>query len=410
MAVVMRRPVVSASHATSIDGRFLLISPMIRGTCGVMRNDGAKRDQPGGGANSAGWTTAMFDDEEEHGKRLLWRLGTWGVATTLAIATAAWISHTSTGLRRERLAYAEISMQARQLQAVSKNAQDEAKRLSTAVDVLNTDRDRLYSRVTSIEQGLDSVTGSIAKREKRESSSSWPAATAEPVLSSPPLISGVATSIAALQQETARHEASHKESDPAKPAETVPAEHTAKPEQTATLPVSQPGDPVSAQPSVPAPPAPGLAAVQRTDFALDLGSANSIEGLRALWRGSLKGWPALVGSLTPLIAVREGHDGLGLRLHLVAGPIADAAAAAKLCASLVANRHGCETTVFDGQLLAVRAAPPAAPVPAREKSRRKSRAQAEKPVEEPPRQPPPQQQPPPPQQSSGGLMSVFGSR
>jgi len=398
-----------------------------------MRKGDAKRDQIGNGTEPVGLTANMFGEEEEHGRRLLWRLGTWAIATVLAVGVAAWINNASTGLRRERFAYAELSRQAQQLEMTAKNAQDETKRLSSAVSVLNNDRDRLYTRVTSIEQGLDSVTGSIAKQA---SSLSWPTLPATPVVLTPPVISGVATSAASGPDEAttvrphdsgAEHKdvASKEQAATAPPpppntmsaklTETTAAAPPARDQKAELQPLAKP-QPIAAippsTPSVPAPPALTTSSVQRTDFAVDLGAANSIEGLRALWRSSLKGWPALVSSLTPLIVIKEGHDGLGLRLHLVAGPIQDAAAAAKLCASLIANRHGCETTVFDGQLLAVNAAPAtAASVPTREKSRRKSRAQAEKPVEEPQRPQPTQQPPPQPQQQqSSGALSIFGSR
>ncbi len=79
---------------------------------------------------------------------------------------------------------------------------------------------------------------------------------------------------------------------------------------------------------------------------------NSIDGLRALWRGLLKSNPALA-ALRPVIAVKEGRSGLGMQLRLVAGPLRDAAAAAKICAGLVESKRSCETTEFDGQRLAM---------------------------------------------------------
>ena len=39
------------------------------------------------------------------------------------------------------------------------------------IDTLNSDRDRLYSRVTVLEQGLDSVTGAIARQIRRNACS-----------------------------------------------------------------------------------------------------------------------------------------------------------------------------------------------------------------------------------------------
>jgi hypothetical protein len=130
--------------------------------------------------------------------------------------------------------------------------------------------------------------------------------------------------------------------------------------------------PIAAAPPAPtaSPPAKELAAgeadppkggaVQRTEFAVDLGRANSVGGLRALWRGLLKTNPEL-GPLHPIIVVKEGNTGLGMQLRLAAGPLQDAATAAKICAALLETQRGCETTVFDGQRLTM-AADDASPV------------------------------------------------
>jgi hypothetical protein len=94
-------------------------------------------------------------------------------------------------------------------------------------------------------------------------------------------------------------------------------------------------------------------AVQQTRFAIDLGGANSIDGLRALWRGVTKSNPE-IAALRPIIMIKEGNAGLGMQLRLGAGPLINAAAAAKLCAGLAENDRHCETTVFDGQRLSMR--------------------------------------------------------
>jgi len=124
-------------------------------------------------------------------------------------------------------------------------------------------------------------------------------------------------------------------------------------------------------------------AVQRTEFGVDVGGANSLGGLRALWRG-LKSNTALA-ALRPIIVVKESNTGLGMQLRLVAGPLADAAAAAKICAALLESQRPCETTVFDGQRLAMKAEEPPAsvkPVP-----RRRSIGKRAAVVEEPPQKP-----------------------
>ena len=128
-------------------------------------------------------------------------------------------------------------------------------------------------------------------------------------------------------------------------------------------------------------------ALQRTEFGVDLGSANSVSGLRALWRGLLKSRSnAPLTALRPIIVVKEGTNGLGMQLRLVAGPLNDAGAAAKICAVLTENKRPCETAIFDGQRLSLKAddPPPAATGPA---PRRRAAAKQPAVVEEPPKKP-----------------------
>ena len=131
---------------------------------------------------------------------------------------------------------------------------------------------------------------------------------------------------------------------------------------------------------------PPKVAVQRTEFGVDLGSANSVAGLRALWRGLLKSRSnAPLAALRPIIVVKEGTNGLGMQLRLVAGPLNDAGAAAKICAVLAENKRPCETAIFDGQRLSLGPddPPPAAAKPS--PRRRGFTKRAAVVVEEPPR-------------------------
>jgi hypothetical protein len=318
---------------------------------------------------------------------------------------------------------------------VAKESQNESRRLASAVDTLNSDRDRLYSRVTVLEQGLDTVTGSIARQSAAAASpapstSTSPAPTAPesstvfqtgapPSLVAPPPVTTMAAAtttaatsdtapadkvaadkpntVAALQPDKSLAASLSSSSAVAPAAPPVRPEPTNKasaaaitaPAVTPTAPlmpsksIMAPPDPAAtkliesepsadtapalpppqtvanapamAEPDAPAP-APVLPAiaVQRTEFGVDLGGANSVDGLRALWRGLLKyrANKALT-ELRPIIVVKERSNGLGMQLRLVAGPLNDAAAAAKLCATLTENDRSCETTVFDGQRLAV---------------------------------------------------------
>jgi len=53
--------------------------------------------------------------------------------------------------------------------------------------------------------------------------------------------------------------------------------------------------------------------------------------------------------------IKEANTGLGMQLRLAAGPLHDAAAAAKICAALAEGERTCETTVYDGQRLVMSA-------------------------------------------------------
>jgi hypothetical protein len=111
----------------------------------------------------------------------------------------------------------------------------------------------------------------------------------------------------------------------------------------------------TADPTVDEPVAPPLSGsiATRTEFAVDLGGEASIDGLRTLW-ASMRGTHAPLQALRPLVSVRDGTQPGTVELRLVAGPFANAAAAARVCAALAAKRVACATTVFDGQRLGLR--------------------------------------------------------
>ena len=350
--------------------------------------------------NTGGALSGLLAEEDFFDRRTLWRLGSWGVASVGAIIVALYANQSGIGWRREQIAAADLARQAQQIQSVAKESQNETRRLASAIDTLNTDRDRLYSRVTVLEQGLDSVTGAIARQTAVASTPAAPAASASadppPSVQNPPpapAVSAVATT-AAAPAEKPRADATVPQ---AAPAMAPSAAQTAVAQTASNAPAATPATPLVASKSIMAPPdaaaskliepekpanaaepaakpevvaaapaandessdaseAPAKVAVQRTEFGVDVGSANSLSGLRALWRGLLKSKSnAPLTTLRPIIVVRENTTGLGVQLRLVAGPLSDAAAAAKICAILIENNRTCETAVFDGQRLAMNA-------------------------------------------------------
>jgi hypothetical protein len=444
---------------------------------------------------NAGGVLGGFLAEEEHlDRRAMLRLGTWGAASVGAIVIAVLTNQSSLRLRRDEFAAADLSRQAQQIQSVARDSQNETRRLAAAIDTLNGDRDRVYSRLTTLEQGLDSVTGTVAKQKTVavpppaapvpasavastsatpaapaahpvvEGATTTPAPNAHSAADPEPIIGPVATATAAMTGKQVA-ENKHHEQASAKLAVVAPAPVAAPapdavpapsnpPATTTSLPMGTaksmmgPPDPAAsklvepepaktaaavapaalsptvqpAQPT-PKPPAPEPAAaaapahdkpnvdkpvekavtnaptapptqvaVNRTEFGVDVGGANSVGGLRALWRGLLKSRSnAPLAALQPIIVIKEGNNGLGMQLRLVAGPLNDAAAAAKICAHLVETDRPCATTVYDGQRLAMKAdeaSGSTAAMAARassEKEKSSEASETEKPVAEKPK-------------------------
>jgi hypothetical protein len=390
--------------------------------------------------DTGGVLSNLLAEEDDFDRRALWRIGSWGAGATAAVVLAVMANQSAFGLKREQVAAADLARQAQQIQLVARETHNEARRLAAAIDTLNGDRDRLYSRVTGLEQGLDSVTGTIARQGSASASPPVahpepPAAAQSPQPSPPvaPVATAPATAPAAdkstaataepapaavysaakdaaktdaAKAESARLEAAKAEmakaestkADLAK-AESAKAEaaktDTVKPEPAKPSPATPlmaaqsmmaPPDPAAsklfepgkASSPVIASPIPDVVAsaqsaadaeadddaapkvsLQRTEFGVDLGSANSVNGLRALWLGLLKSRSnAPLTALRPIIVVKEATGGLGMQLRLVAGPLNDAGAAARICAILTENKRPCETAIFDGQRLSLKADDP----------------------------------------------------
>jgi hypothetical protein len=437
----------------------------------------AKDSDPSAGALDAdkpGLLTGLFAEENEFDRRALWRIGTWGFAAVGALVLAVTSNQWSIGLKRDQVAAADLSRQAQQIQGVAKESQNEARRLANAVETLNSDRDRLFSRITVLEQGLDSVTGTVAKQAATTIAAPKPppSVAPPPATTMPPSTTQADTPPQPVAQPSQTMALGVVPAAPALPPPDKPRADIMKPDllpapavplpqiasnrpaplPAAAAPAAAPGQPLGAAKSMMGPPdpaapklieppkaanaapAPGQPApaasaeaslsativkdqekapsdaearVLRTDFAVDLGGANSIGGLRALWRGLLKSNSAELAELRPIIVLREGNTGLGLQLRLAAGPLQNAAEAAKICAAMAEMNRVCETTVFDGQKLTVAAdeapngrPPSAAAKPATNTSKRYGAKHSKK------DDPPP---PAAPKQESATFSSLFGS-
>jgi len=371
-----------------------------------------------GDKETGGLFSGLLAEENTLDRRMLWRLGSWGVAAVGAVVVAVMANQAQLGWRRDQVASADLARQSDRLQVLTKESQLEARRLASAIETLNTDRDRLYSRVSVLEQGLDSVTGAIAKQSTTPQQApapkpqDTPVAAAQPAAPAPDVapVSSTAASLVDRPRagagkelkEGSNKESSNKDNSSKDSSKEAAKDQPSAPPQTAAAASLMPQSPPapSALPtlalvpskSIMAPPDPAASkliqpettekkpepapaptevaaapakpqettepespaiSVQQTRFAIDLGSAISVDGLRALWRGLSKSNPE-IATLRPIIMIKEGNNGLGMQLRLGAGPLVNAAAAAKLCAGLAENERHCATTVFDGQRLSMR--------------------------------------------------------
>ncbi len=394
-----------------------------------------------------GLLNGFWAEERVFDRSALWRVGAWGAASVGAVVLALFANQSSLGSRHEEVATANLAQQSQRLQSMARESQTEIRRLTSAIETLNGDRDRLYSRITVLEQGLDSATGAIARQTAAATTvpqvATAPVASAEaqprPQSAQPSPIAAPAMVVSTAPArkdrpvpELAAPDLIAKSASPTpqetKGASPNPLETTSAPAPAASVPVviskplMPPSDPVvpkfnepanldtDAAPelvaSVPAqaepvqetpPVTPSMLGVGRTEFGIEVGGANSVGGLRALWLGLLKSRANTpLKTLRPIIVIKEANNGLGMQLRLVAGPFDDAATAAKACAVLIENGRGCETTLFEGQRLTIPADDPKpAAKPATSK---RSSVQLSKPVEEPPKKPP----------EPSSLSSLFG--
>jgi hypothetical protein len=363
---------------------------LIRGVVGDGRQVMARKSDPLsdslGTDDADGWLGGIVADEDDLDRRALWRLGLWGLAAVGAVTLGLMSGQLPLNAQRTQLAGNEFAGRTRLVEASVQENQIEARRLAAAIETLNSDRDRLFSRLSSLEQGLDVVTGSIKKIDDKPKATPWPDAASiiAPIVSAPATVAAPAPAAAA---------------PPALPA-AVAALPATPPSEAERAPVvvaarSDTPDDIAAPSASPAPPSPSAieampipdplpaavetepkpaedSAVALAEFGLDLGSANSINGLRALWRGLARSHKTQLDGLRPLIAVQERRSGLGLQLRLVAGPIRDAAAAARICAVLSNADRDCKTTSFDGQRLSLSAEPEQKASPVRPATKRRS--------------------------------------
>jgi hypothetical protein len=311
------------------------------------------------------------DDDEDHiHMRPLLRIGAWGVCALMALGTVVLAGRSEVGEQRLGDALAALTSPGTRppkVAAVQPAAPDsEAARLAETVRALVADRDRLSARVATLEHNLSEITGSVAHDPAAGRSGGAAPATASPGPDekTDAAAPGPVAAVTPLPPQSSMPSAGETPPSSAQPTVgmtvNVPLPRPAPLAQiqsyvtsaTRTTPPPEPESRVAEAPAkADADPAPETAP---REFAIDLAAATNVNALRARW-GTIKGThPALLDGLRPLVSVRESTRPGFTEFHLVAGPLADAAIAERLCAVLTAARSACKVAVFDGQRLDLR--------------------------------------------------------
>jgi hypothetical protein len=248
--------------------------------------------------------------------RDLWRVALWGLTAAGALVLAVIASVTPTGRERIMLAMSPPP----ESKPIRPFNAEEGQQLAEAVRSLTAGHGQMLTRVARLENTVVEVAGSLARVEKTMTPKPLPSKT-----------QSEATQVAP-------------QPSPAAPADDA----TSSISQPGTLPVPRPA------PATPEAKPSKTGGPSKAEFGIDLGSASSIEGLRALWATSRQRHTAQLEGLLPIVHLRERPRAAPAELRLVAGPLANAAAAARLCAAITAAGAICQPTLFDGQRLAIR--------------------------------------------------------
>jgi hypothetical protein len=308
------------------------------------------------------------DDEGHIDMRPLLRIGVWGACAVVALGGVVFAGRTDVGAERAQVALAtlrdaprEIVAHPSTLLAARSSADDaETKRLTEAVRTLTADRDRLATRVATLEQNLTDLTGSIARAQSTGQNGASTQAAARPDDNKAEAFPPPAPPDVASTSSTGGD--SRSIAPPADQPAAAPANAaTARPSRMATIqsyvtsstPPTASGGSESRVATTSADTAPP-ADTPPNGFAIDLGTATNVNTLRAHWGSVRSAHAAMLEGLRPLVSVRQSSRPGFTEFHLVAGPVADADAAARLCQALASARVPCRPSTFDGQRLDLR--------------------------------------------------------
>jgi hypothetical protein len=230
--------------------------------------------------------------------RGLWRLVSWGTTAAACMLVAVLSSRGMVASQRAAVAMSTLggntvaTVQTAPVSAAAhaSDTQAETRRLAEAVRELTAENDELQTRISMVEHSMDYVTGTIAEQAKTAAAATPP-----------------------------------------------------WPDAGATVPAAPATIGAVVAPALPMP----------MEYGADIGSAASMQALRARWAGMRTAHPQLLAGLSPTVSLSQLSPSNRPELRLVVGPLSSADAAAKFCASLEHYHLFCQPTIFAGQHLAL---------------------------------------------------------
>lgn len=278
--------------------------------------------------------------------RNLWRMTLWGGAAASALLVAVLASRSEIGTQRIAGLFSirgDRTQLATQVAARSVDAEAETHRLAEAVRGLDTENQELKARLAAVEHNVDDITGSVARQIETIKKTS-------PGLAAPAQDQAPPAAVAPPPKAAIAEPPANSAPAAVEPRSAVPApSHTLlPPPAAAAVQAAAPAANAAAPAPRAEPPAESL-----PQYGVDIGSAVSIQVLRARWLGIRSAHAQLFDGLMPVVMLREVPQTGRVELRLVVGPVANAEAAAKLCTALTPYRLSCQPTIFSGQHVAL---------------------------------------------------------
>ena len=283
------------------------------------------------------------------------RIALWGTTAATALLVAILTSRSDAGSQRIATTPGATHGAPRQF-----DAESAARQLTEAVRGLTEDRDRLIKRLAAVEHSLGDITGAIAEQSEKATP---PAAQGTSQTDNFKTANAPAANAPGVDAPGADAPAANSAAlPPPWPAGDLPEAGMAS-STAAVTPVVPPFAGLPSQlPAIFDAPTPRQATSARTGaaeapqsaaYAVDLGSAVSIQTLKGRWSGTRSVHPQLFVGLQAVATLKEIPRSKHIELRLVVGPLPSPGAAAELCATLASFRVSCQPTNFDGQHLAL---------------------------------------------------------